>query len=426
MTSALMSIGLLAGCGNQQHQHSFKAVAEVPATCTEGGVKAYYTCEGCDKIFDADKKETTLDALKITALGHSWGNSTYAWSDDNSTCTATRVCSRDDTHVDTETVKSTYKETTPATYDAAGEGTYTATFTKEYFKEQTATVTLDKLTHPGETPLLSDDGNTLTYGLYPQTNVNDADLLEALNELTSAESNGWYLYDDVYYAKLSATPNTSSNKFNNGTTIVSGTTYWFKCEPITWNVLSNNDGEYYILSSVLLDAHCYYNSTSSRTIGGKTIYANNYECSDIRTWLNNDFYNSAFALGNSHIKTTTVDNSAAMTNSTSNSYACNNTQDKVFLPSYKDYINSSYGFSTSTGSTDTRYCKTTDWARARGAWYLTSSPYSYNGYYWTRSPYSGYSTNAWYVNYDGYLHYGDVDSTSGSVRPALTIKIEQA
>ncbi len=272
-------------------------------------------------------------------------------------------------------------------------------------------------------PTLSEDGKTITYGLYPQTNVNDETLISALNELSTPESNGWYLYNDEYYAKVSATPYDSSYKFNNGTTIERGTTYWFKCEPIVWDVLSNNDGEYYILSSVLLDAHCYYSSSSSRTIDGKTVYANNYEYSDIRTWLNGDFYNSAFALNNSYIQTTTVDNSAATTNSTSNSYASNNTQDKVFLPSYKDYINSSYGFSTSTGSTATRYCKTTDWARARGAWYSTNSSYLYNGYYWTRSPYSGGSVDAWYVYIDGYLDGYGVSGTNLSVRPSLSVKI---
>ncbi len=280
------------------------------------------------------------------------------------------------------------------------------------------------ITH-GVIPTLSEDGKTITYGLYPQKNVNDSTLVSALNALTTPESNGWYLYNDDYYTKVSAKPNSSSYKFDNGTTIVSGTTYWFKCEPITWNILSNNDGEYYILSSVLLDAHWYYNSISTnRTIDGKTIYPNNYEYSDIRTWLNNDFYNSAFALDNSYIQTTTVDNSASTTNWSTNYYACNNTQDKVFLPSYQDYINSSYGFSTSTGSTNTRYCKTTDWARARGAYYNSISSYRYNDYYWTRSPYSSVSTYACYVRDDGDLdEYYYVNYTSYGVRPGLSIKI---
>jgi len=71
MTSALMAIGLLAGCGSK-HTHEYKLVDEVAATCTESGVHAHYTCEGCDKLFDEDKKETTLEALTIAALGHNF------------------------------------------------------------------------------------------------------------------------------------------------------------------------------------------------------------------------------------------------------------------------------------------------------------------------------------------------------------------
>ena len=279
----------------------------------------------------------------------------------------------------------------------------------------------------GITPMISTLNNTITYGLYPQTNVNDSTLVSALNDLTTPESNGWYLYNNDYYAKVSATPYNSSYVFDNGTTIVSGTTYWFKCELITWNVLSNSDGEYYILSNVLLDAHCYYDSDSNRTIGGKTIRPNNYEYSDIRTWLNNDFYNSAFALGNSYIQTTTVDNSASTTNSSSNPCVCNNTEDKVFLPSYQDYINSSYGFSTSTSSTDTRCCRTTDWTRARGAYYYKPNTFDpYNGYYWTRSPLDSDYTRASIVSIDGSLKdiyvYGFYGAYH-SVRPAITVEI---
>ncbi|MDY6276202.1 MAG: DUF6273 domain-containing protein [Bacilli bacterium] len=357
---------------------------------------------------------------------HTWGAPIYTWSVDYSSCTALRVCLEDESHKESETVNSTYAVITPATEEEEGLGRYTATFTSVAFNTQTVDIVLDKLEpYYGQTPILSEDGKTITYGLYPQTNVNDSTLVSALNALATPESNGWYLYEGDYYAKLSATPYSSSYKFDNGTTIVSGKTYWFKCEPIPWNVLSNNSGEYYILSSVLLDVHCYYNSTSSRTIDGQTVYTNNYKYSDIRTWLNNDFYNSAFALGNSHIQTTTVDNSASTTDSSSNRYACANTEDKVFLPSYQDYINSSYGFSTSIDSTNTRYCITTDWARAKGAFYSTHSSYLYNGYYWTRSPDSGYSYYAWYVSVDGYLYCDRyrVNRTDFCVRPSLSIKI---
>lgn len=271
------------------------------------------------------------------------------------------------------------------------------------------------------TPELSEDGKTITYGLYPQTNVDDSALVSALNALTTPESNVWYLYDDEYYAKLSATPNNSNYTFDNGTTIVSGTTYWFKCEPITWNVLSNNNGKYYILSSLLLDAHRYNEYYDGIKDGH---YANNYQYSEIRAWLNDDFYNSAFALGNSYIQTTTVDNSASTTSSSDNPYVSDNTFDKVFLPSYQDYINTNYGFDTTIFETNTRSCKTTDWARARGAYYSKESSTLYNDYYWTRSPINHANFYlASYVSSDGGLYGDNVGYTYQGVRPALTIKI---
>ena len=52
--------------------HSLTEVKEVPATCTEAGKKAYWKCEVCQKIFsDAEgKNETTEAELEIPASGH--------------------------------------------------------------------------------------------------------------------------------------------------------------------------------------------------------------------------------------------------------------------------------------------------------------------------------------------------------------------
>ncbi len=213
-------------------------------------------------------------------------------------------------------------------------------------------------------------GDTVTYGLYPQTNVNDESLITALNALTTPGINGYYFYENAYYAKLSETTN------------------WFKCEPITWNILSKNNGEYYILSSVLLDAHRFDDDS------------NNYTNSEIRSFLNNDFYNSAFALGNSHIKKTTVDGN----------------QDNVFLLSHQEYLSKYY-------NGESICCKTTDWARARGADYSTKEAYLYNGDYWTRSPHSDHSDWAWYVNTQGNPQNSHRVTNNFGVRPSLTIKI---
>jgi hypothetical protein len=149
------------------------------------------------------------------------------------------------------------------------------------------------------------------------------------------------------YAKLSATPYTSGYKFNDNTTVVTkGTTYYFKVEPIKWRILKTSSGSYTLMSEQALDNQMFYKDTNNRTISGSAVYPNNYMYSDIRTWLNADFLSKAFYLDGSLIQTTTVDNSLASTGDSSNPYVCANTSDKVWLLSYAEATNSSYGFST--------------------------------------------------------------------------------
>ena len=388
-----------------------------PGCESEGSAK--YTATFENKAFASQTHEVTLDQK-----GHAWGNPTYVWTNDYSSCTAERVCAADETHKETETNDSTYEIITPSTAYADGLGRYTVTFTNPGFETQTHDTSIAKDSY-AQKPSLSADGKTITYGLYPQTNVNDSSLLAALNSLTKTETNGWYLYEDTYYAKVSATPKETDYFFDNGIAISSGETYWFKCEPISWNVLSNNDNEYCVVSSVLLDAKRYCESGSTyNTIDGVNYYKNNYEHSDVRSWLNTNFYASAFALNKEYIQTTEIDNSAKTTDNTNNTYESGNTEDKVFLLSYQDYLNSSYGFSIETGAKDVRCSKTTDWARARGAYSRVSTDsYQNNGYYWTRSPDSESNFRACYVGYGGGFNKADTNLTYVSVRPAITIKL---
>lgn len=310
----------------------------------------------------------------------------------------------------------TFKGWDPEITEVSKDQIYTATFTSEKLiteEERYATK-----------PIISSNGKTIKYGLYPQTNVNDETLISTLNTLTTTLSNGWYLYDNEYYAKVEAKPYKTTYFFDNGTPIIKGQTYWFKCEPIVWKILNKNSNEYFILSDVLLDAHCFHSSTEDRTIDEKTIYANNYKYSDIRTWLNDDFYNSAFALGNAHIKLTTVDNSINTIKGDDPKFICENTEDKVYLPSYKDYLTPSYGFKEKELTSLSRYCQTTDWSRARGS--LSSNvgeQYPNNGYYLTRSPNNASLGSIWGPNTGGAMIELRIYDKDSSVRPSISIKI---
>ena len=269
-------------------------------------------------------------------------------------------------------------------------------------------------------PSVSGDGKTLTYGYYPQSRAFDSNIVAGLDALSGPTANGWYYYKGDYYVKYNATPYASYYKFDDGTTIESGVSYWFKCEPIVWKILSSKSGQYYVASEKALDATMFYSSTIGRSIGGKTVYPSNYEHSDIRTWLNDNFFNSAFKFNNSYVQLTNVDNSASTTNSNSNPYTCNNTSDKVFLPSYKDYANHDYGFNYDYQ----RATITSDFARARGAMLNTYSVsfknYSVN---WTRSPYSENPLYVYYTNSDGGFLVSEVNKSYYGVRPAINVRI---
>jgi hypothetical protein len=144
----------------------------------------------------------------------------------------------------------------------------------------------------------------------------------------------------------------------------------------------------------------YSHTAYNKTIDAETIHANNYKYSDIRNWLNDDFYDCAFALGDTNIQTTTLEDGI---------------QDKAFLLRTSDYSDSSYGFASATD----RNCKTTDWARARGAYCASAQ---YDGCYWTRT--SIYDNMSKYVGYEvEQFLYDEVTRRYIATRPALTIQI---
>jgi len=79
----------LDALGHELTQYEYKA-----PTCTEIGHKAYEECSRCDY--------TTY--VEIGAVGHMYNSVSYVHNDDYTKLTATRVCSLDPTHIESETV----------------------------------------------------------------------------------------------------------------------------------------------------------------------------------------------------------------------------------------------------------------------------------------------------------------------------------
>lgn len=288
------------------------------------------------------------------------------------------------------------------------------------------------------------------FGSYPQSKVTDTSIVTSLNASvsslpTAADNQGWtdynyYIngakasfmwykdvalegvnYRGVYFTSyrpnhiLEASSESGSEQDNYGYAL--STTYWFKFEPITWHIyhIDDENSKIFAMSKLVLDAQQYYSSGDNRADGSATIYPNNYQNSDIRSWLNNSFLNQAFTSSQqASIPVTTVNNSADSTGNPNNPYASGNTDDKIFMPSYQDVNNEEYGFSSSSSS---RLFTTSDYAEVQGIMKAANG----NSNLWTRSSMYNDSTATRYINSQGSLYQQDVRATCIGVLPALWI-----
>ncbi len=308
------------------------------------------------------------------------------------------------------------------------------------------------------------EGNTIYFGYYPQSEVKDTTLTARLTNLAGklpTESNNedwisygyymsreasnfmWYqdishngeLYRGVYFVENRPLSTLSSSfmtlQESNG--YLTDTVYWFKYEPIAWTILSEEDGKVLLLCNTILDAQAYQNACYSADDGIYTnsnnapsgTHASNYAYSTIRTWLNDTFYNTAFnEMQKSIILLSTVDNSAATTANSDNPHACENTQDKIFLPSFSDATNSDYGFAPNEdGSDDARVKFPSAYAKSQGAMIHSNDTYKDGvGVWWLRSPYYTYFDAASVATFD---NIGDqhVTYTCGGILPALWLQL---
>ena len=118
------------------HEHSWgTGVVTKEPTCTEKGVRTFTCSCGETKTEDIDP------------LGHDWNEPTYTWSGDNSSCTATRVCKRDASHTESETVKPVETVTKEPTCTEKGQKTLTASFENSAFAQQNLNVEIPALGH---------------------------------------------------------------------------------------------------------------------------------------------------------------------------------------------------------------------------------------------------------------------------------------
>lgn len=253
------------------------------------------------------------------------------------------------------------------------------------------------------------------FGRYPQTIKDD--------DVTIVEGKGSNLFlgsDGEEYISVTANPYGSQYVFSNGETVAKDTVYYFKVEPICWKILQQDEETMFLHTLFILDAKQFYSSRDNRTIDGNTIYPNNYEYSDIRKWINDDFYSFAFnSEEKSQINVSQVDNSASTTTEPANQYCCSDTEDKVFLLSAKEVCAEEYGYGKDDAAN--RVKALTDYAIAIGGFY--ASPEN-KGIYLLRSPSNMNEINTSSLTMNSYVNLTTyVDDTYTGIAPAIKISL---
>ena len=122
--------------------HSLTKTEAKAPTCTGAGNEAYWTCGTCGKYFSdaSGNTEVAKDSWMLGPIGHDWMDAVYTWSDDGSTCTATRTCKHDSTHTETSKATVTAAQTKAPTCTQMGETTYKATFEADWAMTQTKVI----------------------------------------------------------------------------------------------------------------------------------------------------------------------------------------------------------------------------------------------------------------------------------------------
>ncbi|HQC55395.1 MAG TPA: DUF6273 domain-containing protein [Clostridia bacterium] len=267
------------------------------------------------------------------------------------------------------------------------------------------------------------NGEYILFGEYPQT-------IKASNvtiQSDTPEYNGYFLGSDgFYYAKVVAYPHGNDYTFSNGSTVVKKQVYYFKVEPIKWRILNYNtlaaDGnKAFLLCEDVLDTRRWNEEYEGTQRGA---HANNYEKSEMRVYLNNDFYDNTFNhFQKQLIQTTSVDNSPASTGTTPNEYACSDTSDKIFLLSIKEATTTSYGFSGDLSSHLSRQKIASDYAKAMGIFIYYASGANGNCLWYSRSPQTTKSVDIRYFTRTGSTMVESVGYDYVGIVPALKVDL---
>ena len=272
-----------------------------------------------------------------------------------------------------------------------------------------------------------DSGQTVTwdcvwFGSYPQSEVTaeDGAVYDKLKKATNWDDNNDVVIEGTKYRRLKGEDATRATFDEEGFYDWNGsyTTYhYFKYEPIKWRVLNTDGKEAFLLADVALDDQKYNTDFTNVT----------WETCSMRKWLNKQFINTAFSLGEKNaIPVKRIVNKDNIRYGTKGG---ENTSDKVFLLSESEVWNTEeaigYGFSDDYEINDeARTSNFSTYAYAMGI--EQSFEFYFDGAinWWLRSP-GSYNGSAEIVCDDSTVGTsgGRVNYVTNGVRPALHLNL---
>ena len=225
---------------------------------------------------------------------------------------------------------------------------------------------------------------------------------------------GTFAYNKSVFEETTSKSESSSQKKDNNPDYKIGETIEFGNypqdkdgteKPIEWIVMKKEGNQVLLLSKYVLDAKSYNEGWGDVT----------WEISDIRQWLNNEFYTTAFNKAEkAKIQTSLIKNED---NSEYGTSGGNDTEDKVFLLSEKEA-------DTLFSDEEERIAKATEYAEKLGV-DINENREEKGAWWGLRSP-GNDSFYAALVNYYGWV-YGDgigVNCNVYGVRPALHLNLQ--
>lgn len=337
--------------------HDYKDVEVVAPTCT---TKGYTLCE-CSKC------EKTIKTNELD-YAHKWGEGVYTAGDCSHYGETQYIC-----ELCEESKKILDEEYTHDYNKNSGKCNQCGSVCKHQFDESGYNCTICKISVYEELEtdgyFLVDEnangeadlGESVYFGWYPKNYVGDTELVSTLKTLTVSED-GYYHYNGERYCRRTLNQLAKSMiKFSNGSYManihIEKEDYFYLVQPILWVVEGFNDeGKALLTTKEVIDVVDFqdgykyseikgaYYVTNDDTGAISEVYANSWEYSYVREYLNGSFIENNFNdVQRSLMVSVSNDNNES--NYYSSDYAQNDdTVDRVFIKAYGELFGESESY----------------------------------------------------------------------------------